>query len=94
MIVCVCVFDQPQNLKVLCCYYVCSDQPSNLNVLYSTGKMTAPKPSSSIRHIPSKPENVLDAPVVLDDYCRLICTLPVSRPVRLSVYHCVCVPDS
>ena len=72
--ICVCVCsDQPNNLKVLY-YYVRSGQPSNLNVLYSTGKMTAPKPSSSIRHIPSKPENVLDAPVVLDDYCRLICT--------------------
>ncbi|XP_076453735.1 cell division cycle protein 20 homolog [Babylonia areolata] len=55
--------------KILSFKNVCSvqSQPSNLNVLYSTGKVLSTK-SASARYIPPRPENVLDAPVVLDDY--------------------------
>ncbi|KAL8618877.1 hypothetical protein ACOMHN_000884 [Nucella lapillus] len=61
---------QAQNgAKILSFKSVCSvqAQPNNLNVLYTTGKVPTAKPASS-RHIPPRPENVLDAPVVLDDY--------------------------
>ncbi|XP_042214085.1 cell division cycle protein 20 homolog isoform X2 [Homarus americanus] len=40
---------------------------NNLKVLYSAGKPTVPK-AASVRHIPSVPEKVLDAPELLDDY--------------------------
>ncbi|KAK7467766.1 hypothetical protein BaRGS_00037003 [Batillaria attramentaria] len=58
-----------QDAKILSFKNVCSvsNQPSNLNVLYSTGKVPTVK-SSTTRQIPTKPEHVLDAPVVLDDY--------------------------
>ncbi|KAK7090442.1 cell division cycle protein 20 homolog [Littorina saxatilis] len=59
---------QAGSRKILSFKNKCSvnNQPNNLNVLYCTGKVSAA--SATSRHIPSKPENILDAPVVLNDY--------------------------
>ncbi|XP_053644802.1 cell division cycle protein 20 homolog isoform X5 [Cherax quadricarinatus] len=43
------------------------DHVNNLKVLYSAGKVAAPK-AASTRHIPNVPEKVLDAPELVDDY--------------------------
>lgn len=44
---------------------------NNLKVLYSAGKPSAPK-AASTRHIPNVPEKVLDAPELVDDYCKFL----------------------
>lgn len=64
---------------------VSEDYQSSMRVLYSV-KGPAKKEASvkTMRHIPSAPVRVLDAPDMLDDYCKNL--LYLSEPVRLSFY--------
>lgn len=39
-----------------------------MKVLYSYSKTTVPK--SATRNIPQQPDRILDAPDLLDDYCK------------------------
>lgn len=50
-------------------YYVLGYQ-NNLRVLYSSCKTPASSVKKTIRHIPQVPERILDAPDILDDYCK------------------------
>ncbi|KAK7063068.1 ubiquitin-protein transferase activating protein [Halocaridina rubra] len=61
---------------------------SNLKVLYSAGKNTAPK-ASSTRHIPSVPEKVLDAPELLDDYYLHLLDWSVNNHLAVALGNCV-----
>ena len=45
-----------------------------MKVLYSQTKTPAAKRKTT-RHIPQVPERILDAPEILDDYCKYICNI-------------------
>ncbi len=42
---------------------------NNLKVLYSAAPSSVPK-ASNIRQVPQHSERILDAPELLDDYCK------------------------
>lgn len=44
---------------------------NNLKVLYSSRKASTSQ-KTSIRHIPQQPDRILDAPDLLDDYCKTL----------------------
>ena len=51
------------------CTYIYSGYQNNLKVLYSQNK-TPGTARKTTRHIPQVPERILDAPEMLDDYCK------------------------
>ena len=56
--------------KVLFFLFVKSGHINNLKVLYTGGQTTSCQKHAVIRHIPQQPDQVLDAPELIDDYCK------------------------
>jgi len=60
------------HLFVLFLFFIfCIGHQNKLRVLYCQAKPAAPKVKSS-RHIPQAEDRILDAPDLLDDYCKLL----------------------
>ena len=53
-------------------HYICfpSGYHNSLSVVYSTCKTPASMVKKASRNIPQVPERILDAPEILDDYCK------------------------
>lgn len=50
-----------------------SGQPTHRKVLYSsTNALPISSARKGLRHIPTTPERILDAPNYIDDYCKLL----------------------
>ncbi len=47
-----------------------SGYQNGLKVLYSQSSKTPGSCKKTTRHIPQVPERILDAPEILDDYCK------------------------
>ena len=52
--------------------FLSTGHQSSLQVLYSTCKTPASTAKKTLRNIPQVPERILDAPEILDDYCKYI----------------------
>lgn len=63
---------------------------NNLKVLYSHSTTKSSVNKNTARHIPQQPERIMDAPDLIDDYCK-ISKLPILRNVTLPEnWMCVC----
>ena len=45
---------------------------NDLRVLYGQNKTPSTSTKKNARHIPQVPERILDAPDLIDDYCKLV----------------------
>ena len=68
------------NTCVTCCFFLFSTLPifyfsghlNDLRVLYGQNKTPSTSTKKNARHIPQVPERILDAPDLIDDYCKLL----------------------
>lgn len=68
--------------------FIISGHFNSLQVLYSSCKTPASTAKKIMRNIPQVPERILDAPEILDDYCKCLCMLLIDISKSHNSWDC------